>query len=272
MYVASGAYPWLQLYEKAGRPFDLAETARICSDLGYDGFEPMAETADAVVRTAETLESAGLQMRSAYANAALHDPATVESELARCAAIAERGRDAGLQWLVVNPVPIDWNAEIDKSDEQLGVQLDAIRALGAAVGRSGVRVAYHTHSSEMRASARELHHMLLNTTNEDMTWCLDADWLYRGSGMSRLAVYDLTALYADRISMVHIRQSINGVWTDAAAEGDLDYPKIAATIDAAGGSPLLVAEQIANDPGAAFAARSDDATRTLASIRTWFAT
>jgi inosose dehydratase len=145
---------------------------------------------------------------------------------------------------VVNPEPIDWREPLDKDDAQLRTQAKAVQALGERLRGVGVRLAYHTHSPEMRQAAREFHHTLRATDPAAVGLCLDAHWIYRGAGNSRVALEDVVGMYADRIASLHLRQSQGGVWSESfTAEGDIDYPAIVATLRAAGFDGPVVLEQ-----------------------------
>jgi inosose dehydratase len=95
----------------------------------------------------------------------------------------------------------------------------------------------------MRAAAREFHHMLLGTDPAYVGLCLDAHWIYRGAENSLVALTDIINLYADRIKLLHLRQSHNGVWSETCETGDIDYARIATILRARGVRPLLVLEQ-----------------------------
>jgi inosose dehydratase len=107
----------------------------------------------------------------------------------------------------------------------------------------GLTLAYHNHDMELRNAAREFHHMMLGTDPAHMTLCLDAHWIYRGAGNSQVALFDVIKLYGSRISELHLRQSQNGVWTEAFGPGDIDYPRLADVVLKIGVKPLLVLEQ-----------------------------
>ena len=85
--------------------------------------------------------------------------------------------------------------------------------------------------------------MMVGTDPAHVTLCLDAHWVYRGSGNSQVALFDIVKLYGPRITELHLRQSQNGVWTEAFGPGDIDYPRLAAGLLRIGVKPLLVLEQ-----------------------------
>ena len=119
--------------------------------------------------------------------------------------------------------------------------------LGAAASTlpwaMGLTLAYHNHDMELRNAAREFHHMMLGTDPENVTLCLDAHWIYRGSGNSQVALFDVVKLYGSRVTELHLRQSQNGVWTETFGPGDIDYLRLAEVLLKLGVKPLLVLEQ-----------------------------
>ena len=107
----------------------------------------------------------------------------------------------------------------------------------------GLVLAYHNHDIELRKSAREFHHMLAGTDPKYVKFCLDSHWVYRGSGDSSVALFDVVTLYASRIVEVHLRQSVDGIWSETFGEGDIDYPALVRKLKKAGVKPHLVLEQ-----------------------------
>ncbi len=85
--------------------------------------------------------------------------------------------------------------------------------------------------------------MLLASDPKNVSLCLDAHWVYRGSGNSQVALFDVVRLYGKRIVELHIRQSKNGIWQETFTDGDLDYRRLASDLKAQSIRPLLVLEQ-----------------------------
>ena len=91
----------------------------------------------------------------------------------------------------------------------------------------GMTLAYHNHDAELRQGGREFHHMLTATDPKNVKLCLDAHWIFRGCGDSALALWDALTHYHDRVVELHLRQSIEGVWTESfAMTGDIDYGRL----------------------------------------------
>ncbi len=60
---------------------------------------------------------------------------------------------------------------------------------------------------------------------------------------SELAVFDILKLYGKRIIEVHIRQSVNGIWSETFGEGDINYRRVVNELKNIGVRPHLVIEQ-----------------------------
>ena len=196
-----------------------------------------------VDRLAPLLEKHGLEMRSLYVNSLLHDADKADQSIASVLAIAEKAKRIGTRLIVTNPSPIRWGGPEDKDDAQLEVQAKALDKLGAGLRSMGLVLSYHNHDAELRNAAREFHHMMLGTDPANVTLCLDAHWIYRGSGNSSVALFDVVKLYGSRVTEVHLRQSKDGVWTETLCAGDVDYPRLAKELLALGLKPHLVLEQ-----------------------------
>lgn len=249
LHIATNVYPWITFYQREKRNFNaeletgLAEIAAA----GLDGFEPILNSPQDVDQLAPLLKKNGLEMRSFYMNTTLHEPDAAEKSIQQVLSVAEKAKAAlGAQIVVTNPNPISWNRQegnIDKSDAQLEIQAQALDKLGAALRERGLCLSYHNHDMELRNAAREFHHMMLATKPENVTLCLDAHWIYRGSGNSQVALFDVVKLYGNRVSELHCRQSQNGVWTEAFGPGDIDYPRLVRELKAIGVQPHLSLEQ-----------------------------
>jgi len=243
--IATNVYPWMTFFQREGKKWDDDLDASLAAVVraGFTGFEGMGASPEQVKMLAGKLKKHGLAMDSLYVNSTLHDRTAAERSLAEVLAIAEAARPAGCRILVTNPNPITWGGAENKDDAQLAVQAAALDRLGAELGKRGQTLAYHNHDIELRQAAREFHHMMLGTDPKNVSLCLDAHWVYRGSGDSQVALFDVVKLYGRRIAELHLRQSEKGVWTEAFGPGDIDYPRLAAELKKAGVRPLVVLEQ-----------------------------
>jgi inosose dehydratase len=244
LHLATNVYPWFTFYGREKRDFnkDLDASLAEVSKAGLDGFEPILNGPADVKNLVPKLKKHGLEMRSAYANAKLHDK-DAKAAIDGVLAMAKEGVGGGLKVFVVNPTPLRWGGSEDKSDEQLMRQAENLDALGKKSKKWGVTLAYHNHDAEMRRSAREFHHMMNGTDEANVSLCLDSHWVYRGSGDSQVALFDVVKLYGRRIVELHLRQSSKGVWTEAFGDGDIDYARLVKSLAALKLRPHLVLEQ-----------------------------
>ena len=245
LHVACNQYPWGTFYARQKRDFNALLDSGLAQvkASGNDGFEPGVGGLPQIEQMMPLLKKHGLQMRSLYVNSTLHEAAQADQSIDEVLAAAAKAKDFGTQIIVTNPSPLRWGGPENKTDEQLKVQAAALDSLGAKLKAMGLVLAYHNHDMELRNAAREFHHMMLGTNPANVTLCLDAHWVYRGSGNSQVALFDVVKLYGPRISELHLRQSQNGVWAETFGPGDIDYPRLADGLLKMGVKPLLVLEQ-----------------------------
>ncbi len=245
LHVATNQYPWFTFYGRENRDFNASLDTSLgeVAATGLDGFEPLASSPAQIEQLGPLLKKHGLQMRSLYVNSVLHEAAEAEKSIAAVVAIAEKAKRLGTQIIVTNPSPIRWGGPENKSDAQLKAQANALNELGRQLAAMDLTLSYHNHDVELRNAAREFHHMMVGTDPKLVTLCLDAHWIYRGAGDSSVALFDVAKLYGRRVTELHLRQSIDGVWTETLCPGDIDYPRLAKCLQAVDVTPHLVVEQ-----------------------------
>ncbi|MBV9468370.1 MAG: TIM barrel protein [Abitibacteriaceae bacterium] len=226
-------YDWLQIYEAQGQRHrdHLDEIFAALTECGIEAWEQSVSSAEEAQRLKTLLGKHGLKMPSMYAGGSLHTQdwqKSVEQILQQ----ARWAAPLGVNVVAVNPDPLSWGKVMDKTDGQLKQQAEAMQNLGERLTAEGMALAYHTHDAEMRAAAREFHHMMLATAPQHVGLCLDTHWIYRGAGNSQVALYDIVKLYGSRIRSLHIRQSHNGVWAETVGDGDIDYQPLAQQLKA----------------------------------------
>jgi inosose dehydratase len=244
LHLSTNAYSWHVFYQREGKNFGavLAQGLAEIKQCGIDGYEPAAASAADVQNLAPLLREHGLEMRSLYVNSTLHTAAEAETSIHQILAIAKAAKAVGLRIIVTNPNPIQWGGTQAKNDLELRFQAGALNRLGRALQDEGVTLAYHNHDIELRQAAREFHHMMAGTDPALVSLCLDAHWIFRGSGDSQVALFDIVKLYGSRIAELHLRQSVGGVWSETLCAGDIDYEALAAALSRAGVNPHLVLE------------------------------
>ena len=244
MIVGTQSYTWYQAYQEAQGKKLAEHWDEVLAQVAQSGCQAFEITTDAIATPAlaETmgrlLAKHGLSMPSVYAGSRLHD-AGWEASVNEVIAGARLAKRLGAKVLVTNPQPLPQ----DKTDAELRIQAKALDALGRELRGLGLRLAFHNHSVEMRASAREFHHMMLGTDPAHVGLCLDTHWIYRGAGNSQVALDDIVQLYGARIASLHLRQSRDGVWTQTLCDGDIDYRPLVASLHSLHFDGPLIMEQ-----------------------------
>ncbi|WP_461093542.1 sugar phosphate isomerase/epimerase family protein [Spirosoma gilvum] len=243
--ISCNSYSWLTFYGRQGKTWmaDPDASLQEFAQAGLTAYEPAVNTASEVLKLIPLLGKHKLVMPSLYVNSTLHRSDEAQKSIDSVLSIAEAARQAGTTIFVTNPSPIQWGTEKDKTDADLTEQAKNLDRLGAELRKRGITLAYHTHAPEHRQAAREFHHMLLATDPKNVSLCLDAHWVYRGSGNSQVALFDVVKLYGKRIVEIHIRQSRDGIWQETFGDGDIDYRRLTADLKALNVRPLLVLEQ-----------------------------
>ncbi len=247
--ISSNVYNWITFYGREqknwGEDLDTCMAEYVKS--GLTAYEPSFNTPAEVAKLGVVLQKYHIAMPSFYVNSVLHKADEAVASIDNILAIAEAAKKLGAKIVVTNPTPIRWGGDEVKSDAELILQARHLDQLGAALRKKGMTLAYHTHDVELKAGAREFHHMLLQTNPQNVSFCFDVHWVYRGSQNSQLAVFDVLKLYGKRVVELHIRQSNNGIWSETLGEGDIDYLRFAQELKRLNLQPNLVIEQCVED-------------------------
>ncbi|MFW5761367.1 MAG: sugar phosphate isomerase/epimerase family protein [Cyclobacteriaceae bacterium] len=237
-------YTWHTFFIREDKQWNPAQkdAAQALLKAGYDHYEPSFGNPQQV-KGHQHLLDAGIKLKSFYVNSTLHDKQTAKESIESVLATAEEAKKLGAEIVVTNPTPIAWGSDETKTDEQLYLQAEMLEILGSELRSLGMTLGYHTHDPEMKRGAREFHHMLVNTSPENVKVCLDTHWIFRGTGDSELAMFDIVKMYGDRIVELHLRQSDKGVWSETFAPGDINYVKLVAMLKKKNINPYLVVEQ-----------------------------
>jgi inosose dehydratase len=243
--ISCNQYSWYTFYKRENRDWfaDLDASLADYASSGLTAFEPGINNVDEVKKLIPLLKKHHLSMPSIYTGTSLHKADEAQQSIQSVMAIADAAHEAGTSIIVTNPNPIEWGSDKNKSDTELTEQAANLDKLGAALKSKGITLAYHMHDVELRLAARELHHMLQATDPRHVSLCLDVHWVYRGSGNSQVALFDIVNLYGKRIVELHIRQSKDGVWQEIFGEGDIDYRRLVKVLTRLNIRPHLVLEQ-----------------------------
>jgi inosose dehydratase len=243
--IASQQYTWFTYFKREEKTWmgNAEDSFKAFLETGVRGYEPSFNNLAEVIEFKSHVDTYKILSKSMYVNSVLHEPGLVEQNITDILAIAREARMMGTEILVTNPTPLNWGGPENKTDEQLKTQAIALNLLGEELNSIGIKLAYHNHDIEMRESAREFHHMLTGTDPDYVHLCLDAHWIYRGSGNSQVALFDIVEMYADRIVELHLRQSQDGTWSEVLGEGDIDYARLIKILKNKKLKPHIVLEQ-----------------------------
>ena len=211
-------------------------------DAGADGIEVALSSVADVTTIGNRLADSGLAMRSVYIDGNLHDENVAEKEIARLLAIGEQLKPFGTAIAIYNP-----SVKQGKSDAELICQSKSMDSLGAGLKRLGLALAFHYHTSEFEFGAREFHHILCGTHPANVSLCFEQHWSYRGCGHSQVAMFDHLKLYGARSVEVHLRQSVNNIWSETFGDGDIDNVRLAAGLKKLPKRQHIVLEQAPED-------------------------
>ncbi len=270
--ISCNSYNWYTFFGRENKTWgeDLGLCFEQLVQTGIPAYEPSFNNAEEVEKMSPFLKKTGIQMPSIYVNSVLHTQTDGEKSISTILEIAKAAQKLGTKIIVTNPTPLVWGGDVLKTDEQLEIQAQNMDKLGATLRKIGLKLAYHTHDTEMKAGAREFHHVMLNTKPQNVSFCMDVHWVYRGSGNSQVAVFDVLKLYGNRIVELHIRQSVKGIWTETFGEGDIDYKRFATALKAMNLKPHLVIEQCLEDKTVVSQSCVEAHIKDLAAIKTTF--
>jgi inosose dehydratase len=169
--ISCNAYNWTTFYGRQNKNWeeDLDKCMADLSQTGITAYEPGLENAEDVRKLAPFLKKYNLTMPSIYVNSVLHKAEEAEKSIATVLAIADEVVKLGTKIVVTNPSPIKWGGPELKNDAELSVQAKSMEKLGMELKKKGLTLAYHTHDVELRAGAREFHHILQNTSPENVS-------------------------------------------------------------------------------------------------------
>jgi len=247
--ISCNTYNWLTFYRREGKEWwqDPEACAKEFLQTGLTAIEPSFTSVEQAAQMIAVFRKYNIQLPSIYVNSLLHKAEESSKSIETVLSIAREVKKYNTRIIVTNPSPLKWGGTEAKSDAELLEQSANMERLGEELRKMDLILAYHTHDTEMLAGAREFHHMLQNTSASNVSFCFDVHWMYRGSQNSTVAVFNTLKMYGNRVVELHLRQSVNGIWSETFREGDIDYVKFAADLEKQKVRPHLVIEQCVED-------------------------
>ena len=220
--VGSNVYGWGQYAQREGKSLDVGEVLSALRDTGYDYLETFLNVAhpEEGMRFAEQCKTKGLQPISLYVGGRFHETKAAKETVEKILAAAKVCQVAGFQVFSCNPDPIGR----EKTEDELESQAAALADLGAGLKAFGIKLGIHQHLPEMANRAREFHYDFEHTKSDEVGWCYDVHWVWKGG------IQPLEALkqYGERVVTWHLRQSRDRIWWEDLDTGDIDYEAVAA--------------------------------------------
>ncbi|WP_299551680.1 TIM barrel protein [Seonamhaeicola sp.] len=242
-------FTWITFLEREGKTWfkTLGEATKNPSIASLSGMEVLMEMTEGYpIGTFKKLNKNKIDVASMFVSLTVHIESVAQKQVGEMLKVGAKLKQSGIDVMVVSPEAKEEDLVPHKTDAELKIQSKALDVLGAGLSKIGIRMLYHNHDTEMENDAKEFNHVLAHTKPENLGLCLDADWVYKGTG-SLSALYGLVDEHAKRIEELHLRQTQNGIWTETFGEGDIDYSKIADMLLKHNQRPALFLEQAADD-------------------------
>ena len=187
-------------------------------------------------RTVALVKASGIDVPILYHGGAFHEPDAANKTIAEALDYAEFAKPLGVQMVNTNANPKPGG--LSKSDAELATQATALNTFGEKLLSRGLRFELHSHAPEMAQNAREWRYMLTHTDPKLVSLCVDVHWIFRGGQDP----YALLAEAGKRVASLHLRNSVDKIWSESFADGDVDYRRIAAILQKEEIKPDLVVE------------------------------
>ena len=155
------------------------------------------------------------------ANTTMYEAAAAEKSIKDAVELARLLKPHGTRVIMTNPSAKPRQAR--RTDEELNTQARYVDQLGAELHKQGMKPALHHHTPELVDNAREWRHLLAHTNPQRVFCCVDVHWAYRGGQDVMTFIREA----GDRLPILHLRNSKQGVWMEDFGPGDVDHQKIA---------------------------------------------
>lgn len=234
------AYVWTQELKKRSQSLEqgLPEIFAATKRAGFDQVELMSEFFTPALRdrTVAELSKNGMTAPIVYFGGNLLDSEKAEKTFSTAMDLAAAVRPAGTVALNHNPDPKPQKAL--KTEAELKLQSEWLNRIGKDLAARKMGFFVHHHDAEMAEGAREWEYILKTTDPTTVSLCVDAHWAHRG-GQDCLRLLQQAG---SRTRSIHLRNSINKIWSEDFSSGDVDYRPVVAWLKKTGLKPYLVVE------------------------------
>jgi inosose dehydratase len=172
-------------------------------------------------RTLELLDRYKLAPETFFPNTTMHEASVAEKSVNDALELARLLKPHGTRVIVINPTPKPDKAP--KTDDELDIQARYVGQLGDGLHQLGMKLALHHHTPELVDNQREWRHLMNHTNPNRVYCCVDVHWAYRGGQ----DVMTFLRAAGDRLLVLHLRNSKEGVWMEDFGPGDIDYSQVA---------------------------------------------
>ena len=172
-------------------------------------------------RTTALVRQYNFDIPVVYHGGPFYDAESAERTISQILATADAAKELHAGWINTNCNPKPKRER--KTDMELDTEVRYLNRLGEHLKERGVRLMLHNHDADMMEGAREWR-AILHKTDPKLVWfCVDVHWVFRG----KQDPLELLHEAGQRIASLHIRNSVNGVWSESLGDGDVDYAPVA---------------------------------------------
>lgn len=233
-------YIFQQYAESRHKPLAdvLDEVIPMARAAGFSKIElnPSFFAPDTQKQTLSLLRANHFAMPSVYVGGTMHETAGADQIIQRALDIGRLCAPFGCKAIVNNPDPK--RDESEKTDSELAIEAESLNRMGRTLARHGFQLRVHHHTPQLVNHAREWRYLLSHTDPQYVFICVDVDWAYEGG-------FDPVTFLREvgtRLREIHIRSARNKVWLEDVEDSDINYHQVAAYLQQANLSPLIVVE------------------------------
>ena len=171
-------------------------------------------------RTGPLVRQYNFDVPVVYHGGAFYDAESAERAIGQILTTADAAKELHAGWINTNCNPKPKRER--KTDAELDTEVRSLNRLGQHLKERNMRLMLHNHDADMTEGAREWRHILRHTDSKLVSFCVDVHWVWRG----KQDPLELLRAAGQRIASLHVRNSVNGVWSESLGDGDVDYAAV----------------------------------------------